>query len=121
MLATGRMKELLEKGAKNVKFARPAEGTFPLISTINITKAAKDPAKAQAFVDYVLSPEVQIAFATRNLYAPTVQNAPIPGDFQYRDLLVQNEQFKRLFLPDQEKITANKAKWQNQLNQMTSK
>ena len=72
-----------------------------MISTINITKAAKDPAKAQAFVDYVLSPEVQIAFATRNLYAPTVQNAPIPGDFQYRDLLVQNEQFKRLFLPDQ--------------------
>lgn len=121
MLATGRMKELLEKGAKNVKFARPAEGTFPLISTINITKAAKDPAKAQAFVDYVLSPEVQIAFATRNLYAPTVQNAPIPADFQFRDLLVQNEQFKRLFLPDQEKITANKAKWQNQLNQMTSK
>lgn len=121
MLATGRVKELIEKGTKNVKFVRPPEGTFPLISTVNITKAAKDPAKAQAFVDYILSPEVQTAFAVRNFYAPTVQNAPIPADFQFRDLLVQNEQFKRLFLPDQDKITANKAKWQNQINQMTTK
>ncbi|WP_291960768.1 ABC transporter substrate-binding protein [Chelatococcus sp.] len=121
MLATGRMKELLEKGAKNVKFARPEEGTFPLITSVNITKAAKNPEKAQAFVNYILSPEVQLAFATRNLYAPTVQNVTIPADFVYKDLLVQNEQFKRLFLPDQEKITANKAKWQNELNKMTSK
>ncbi|MGS1097750.1 extracellular solute-binding protein [Aquamicrobium terrae] len=121
MLATGRMKELLEKGTSNVKFVRPAEGTFPLISTVNITKAATDPAMAQAFVDYILRPEVQIAFAVNNLYAPTVQNAPIPDDFAYRDLLVQNEEFKRLYLPDQEKITAHKAEWQNQLNRMTSK
>ena len=120
MLATGRMKELLEKGIANVKFVRPAEGTFPLITTVNVTKAATDPAMAQEFVNYILSPEVQLAFATRNLYAPTVQNAEIPQDFSYRDLLVQNEEFKRLFLPDQEKITANKAEWQNKLNRMTS-
>lgn len=121
MMATGRMKELLEKGVTNIKFVRPAEGTFPLITTVNVTKAATDPAMAQAFVDYILSPDVQLAFATRNLYAPTVQNAEIPQDFAYRDLLVQNEEFKRLFLPDQEKITAGKAEWQNKLNQMTSK
>lgn len=121
MLATGRMKELLDKGVKNVAFARPEEGTFPLITSVNVPKAAKDPAVAFAFVNYILSPEVQQAFATRNLYAPTVQNATIPVDFAYKDLLVQNEQFKRLFLPDQEKITANKAKWQEELNKMTSK
>jgi putative spermidine/putrescine transport system substrate-binding protein len=120
MLATGRMKELLEKGAKNVKFTRPAEGTFPLITSVNVTKAAKNPDKAFAFVNYILSPEVQLAFATRNLYAPTVQNAVIPADFVYKDLLVQNEQFKRLFLPDQEKITAHKAKWQEELAKLTS-
>lgn len=121
MLATGRMKELIEKGVKNVKFARPAEGTFPLISSVNVTKAAKNPDKALAFVNYILSPEVQLAFATRNLYAPTVQNVTIPADFPYKDLLVQNEQFKRLFLPDQEKITANKAKWQEEISKLTSK
>lgn len=121
MLATGRMKELLEKGVKNVKFTRPPEGTFPLISTVNVAKAAKNLDKAHAFVNYILSPEVQLAFATRNLYAPTVRNAPIPPDFALRDLLVQNEQFERLFLPDQDKITANKAKWQTQINQMTTK
>lgn len=121
MLATGRMKDLLDKGVKNVAFARPEEGTFPLISSVNVPKTAKDPAMAFAFVDYILSPEVQQAFATRNLYAPTVQNAKIPDDFAYKALLVQNDQFKRLFLPDQEKITANKAKWQEELNKLTSK
>jgi putative spermidine/putrescine transport system substrate-binding protein len=86
-----------------------------------VTKVAKNPDKAFAFVNYILSPEVQLAFATRNLYAPTVENVTIPADFAYRDLLVQNEQFKRLFLPDQEKITASKAKWQEDLNKLTSK
>lgn len=121
MLATGRMKELLEKGAKNVKFARPAEGTFPLITSVNVTKVAKDPDMAFAFVNYILSPEVQQTFATNNLYAPTVQNATVPEDFVYKDLLVQNEQFRRLYLPDQEKITANRAKWQEELNKLTSR
>lgn len=121
ILATGRLRELLDKGVKNVKFVRPAEGTFPLITSVNVTKAAKNPDKALAFVDYILSPAVQQAFATRNFYAPTVQNATIPNDFAYKDLLVQNEQFKRLFLPDQEKITANKAKWQEELNKLVSK
>ncbi|MCR8548896.1 extracellular solute-binding protein [Salipiger sp. P9] len=120
MLATGRMKELLGKGVTNVAFTRPEEGTFPLITTMNITKTATDPEMAAAFVDYILSPEVQLAFATRNLYAPTVNNAPIPADFELGELLVQNEAFGRLFLPDQEKITANKAAWQQKLNEMTT-
>lgn len=121
MLATGRMKELLEKGVENVDFVRPAEGTFPLIGTVNITKNATDPEMAAAFVNFILSPEVQLAFATGNLYAPSVSNVQIPDDFTYGKLLVQNEEFKRLFLPDQEKITANKAAWQHELNQMTKK
>lgn len=121
MMATGRMKELLGKGVTNVAFTRPAEGTFPLITTINIPKTATDPAMAAAFVDYILSPEVQIAFATRNLYAPTVKNAPIPENFEFGELLVQNEAFGRLFLPDQEKITAHKAEWQQKINEMTKK
>ncbi|AGG70892.1 ABC transporter,periplasmic solute-binding protein (plasmid) [Sinorhizobium meliloti 2011] len=117
MLATGRMKELLSKGVTNVSFVRPEEGTFPLITSVNIHKDAKNPAMAAAFVNYILSSEVQVAFATRNLYAPTVKNAEIPDDFEFRDLLVLNDAFGRLYLPDQEKITANKAGWQQQLNQ----
>lgn len=117
MLATGRMKDLLSKGAKNISFVRPEEGTFPLITSVNIHKDATDPDMAANFVNYILSPEVQVAFATRNLYAPTVKNAEVPEDFEYRELLVRNEAFGRLFLPDQEKITANKADWQQRLNQ----
>lgn len=121
MLATGRMKELLSKGVTNVSFVRPEEGTFPLITSVNIHKDAKNSAMAAAFVNYILSSEVQVAFATRNLYAPTVKNAEIPDDFEFRDLLVLNDAFGRLYLPDQEKITANKAGWQQQLNQKATR
>lgn len=121
MLATGRMRDLLSKGTGNVAFVRPPEGTFPLISSVNIHKDATDPDMAANFVNYILSPEVQIAFATRNLYAPTVQNAELPADTPYRELLVTGEEFSRLYLPDQEKITANKADWQQRLNQKVSR
>lgn len=121
MLATGRMRDLLSKGTGNVAFVRPEEGTFPLISSVNIHKDARDPDMAANFVNYILSPEVQVAFATRNLYAPTVTNAEVPEDAPYRELLVLNEAFGRLYLPDQEKITANKADWQQRLNQKTSR
>src|SRR5690606_17604311 len=82
ILATGRVKELWQKGATNVKVTRPAEGTFPLISSINIPKKAKDPEMAMKFVNYVLSPAWQKEFALSNLYAPTVDNVTIPDDFQ---------------------------------------
>lgn len=121
MLATGRMRDLLSKGTGNVDFVRPEEGTFPLISSINIHKDAKDPDMAAKFVDYVLSPEVQIAFATHNLYAPTVDNVDLPEDTPYRELLVTGDEFERLYLPDQEKITEHKAEWQQQLSQKASR
>ncbi|XBS67935.1 extracellular solute-binding protein [Acerihabitans sp. KWT182] len=120
MMATGRMKELMSKGVNNVGFVRPKEGTFPLITTMNITKYATDPKMAKAFVNYVLSPEVQLAFATQNLYAPTVSGVQIPADFKYADLLVKDDEFKRLYLPDQEKITAHKAEWQQRLNELAT-
>ncbi|KAB0267216.1 ABC transporter substrate-binding protein [Microvirga brassicacearum] len=118
ILATGRVKELWQKGVKNVKVTRPVEGTFPLISTINVTKSAKDPKMAMAFVNFVLSKSWQEAFAVNNLYAPTVKNAVIPKDFEYGPLLVQNEAFQRLFLPDQDKITEHKAAWREKLNRL---
>lgn len=120
MMATGRMKELYEKGVTNIAFTRPKEGTFPLITTVNITKYAKDQKMAQAFVNYILSPEVQLAFATRNLYAPTVKNVTIPADFKYANLLVKDEAFNRLYLPDQQKITDRKAQWQQSINELSS-
>ncbi|AHF76660.1 Extracellular solute-binding protein family 1 [Sodalis praecaptivus] len=120
MMATGRMKELYEKGVTNIAFTRPSEGTFPLITTVNITKYAKDVKMAQAFVNYILSPDVQLAFATRNLYAPTVKNVTIPADFKYANLLVKDDAFKRLYLPDQQKITEHKAQWQQSINEMST-
>jgi len=120
IMATGRVKDLWDKGGKEVKVARPKEGTFPLITSVNITKTAKDPAMAMNFVNFVLSKNWQEAFATRNVYAPTVKNAVIPPDFQYAALLVRDEDFKHLYLPDQEKIAQMKASWRETLNHLTT-
>jgi putative spermidine/putrescine transport system substrate-binding protein len=45
-----------------------------------------------------------------------VANAVMPKDFAYGELLVQHEAFRRLFLPDQDKVIAQKASWLDVLN-----
>ncbi|KAB0267231.1 extracellular solute-binding protein [Microvirga brassicacearum] len=118
VLPAGRVKELWQNRANNIKIARPSEGTFPLISTVNVTRSATDLTLAMAFVNHVLSQTWQEAFALNSIYAPVVANAVIPKDFAYGELLVQNEAFRRLFLPDQDKVVAQKASWLEVLNNL---
>ena len=120
MLTTGRVKELLEKGADHIGFARPEEGTFPLVSTLNITKTAQNPEAAKKFVDYVLSPRWQEAFAVNNTYAPSVSNASAPSDYAYVDLLLGADGFSRLYLPDQEKVAARRSEWRDRIYRILS-
>ena len=119
MLATGRIKDLWDKGADFVKIVRPKEGTFPLITTANVVKTTRNPEMAMKFVNFMLGKKAQETFATRNLYAPTVKNAEIPDDFKYKDLLVRGKAFERLFVPDLVKLNEVKAKWREQFNRMS--
>lgn len=118
MLATGRIKELLDKGVTNVEATRPEEGTFPIITTMNVTKKANNPEMAMKFVDYVLSERWQKEFAVANLYGPTVSGVELPEDFEYEALLLNEEEFSRLYLPGPEKMSAQRSDWQNQLDRM---
>lgn len=65
-----------------------------------------------------LSKTWQEIFATNCIYAPTVRNAVLPKDFKYGALLVQNDEFQRLFLPDPDKIAERKADWLDQLGRL---
>ena len=111
VLATGRIKDLWDKGADFIKIARPVEGTVPVITTANIVKTATDPEMAMNFVNFMLGKTSQEAFALRNLYAPTVKNAVIPEDFKYAPLFVRGEAFERLYNYDLDKVNEVKASW----------
>lgn len=59
--------------------AFPEEGTFYQLNTINLVKDAPNEPAAQAFIDYALSPEAQLAFAEALYYAPSV-DVEIPAE-----------------------------------------
>lgn len=121
MLGTGRIKDLWDRGADFIKIVRPPEGTFPMISTINVVKSTKKPDLAMKFVDHVLGPENQQTFAVQNLYAPSVRNAVIPPDFKYKALLITGDAFDNLFIMDLYKANKLKPQWGEQFNRMVSK
>jgi Spermidine/putrescine-binding periplasmic protein len=118
MLGAGRIKDLWDKGATSIKLARPKEGTVGLITTVNIVKNTPNPEMAHNFVNFVLSKTAQEAFATRNLYGPTVTNAVIPEDFKYKDLLVTGDAVSRLFVPDQARVNELKGKWRERFDRL---
>jgi putative spermidine/putrescine transport system substrate-binding protein len=49
----------------------PSEGSAFQTNTINLVNKSKNPAAAQTFINYTLSPEAQRSFAERMFYAPT--------------------------------------------------
>ena len=65
-----------------VAFAFPKEGAVPYISEAGQLKNARSPAFAAAYMNALLTPSAQLAFAQKMGYAPTVTNAGLPADLQ---------------------------------------
>ncbi|PLZ02377.1 ABC transporter substrate-binding protein [Burkholderia sp. WAC0059] len=65
-----------------VEFAFPREGAVPYISEAAQLKNARSPAFAAAYMNALLAPSAQVAFAKTMGYAPTVTNAGLPPDLQ---------------------------------------
>jgi len=119
MLCNGRIKNLWDKGADFVKIARPEEGTFAMITTLNVVKTAKNKDLAMKFINYALSPACQEAYAKYNLYSPTVKNAKIPSEL--KDVLISSESIDKLFIPDWIAVNKVKAKWAEQWDKTISR
>jgi putative spermidine/putrescine transport system substrate-binding protein len=117
-LAVGRLKALWDKGAKHIKFVRPAEGTPGLITTLNVVKGSPKKELAMKFVNFALGKECQEAFAARNLYAPTLKTASIPRDLE--GLLISGNSVDKLFIPDWVYINSVKAQWKEQWDKAIS-
>ncbi|MGF3057431.1 ABC transporter substrate-binding protein [Microbacterium sp. YY-01] len=61
----------------------PTEGTTYQINTVNLVEGSDNKAVAEAFIDYSLSPEAQLAFAERMFYAPSI-DVDVPADIAAR-------------------------------------
>ncbi|MCW3474239.1 extracellular solute-binding protein [Rhodovastum sp. RN2-1] len=68
------------KGGVNVAHAVPSEGATPYISAAAVPKNAQNKANGMAYLNAMLDPRAQVAFAERMSYAPTVDNAPVPAE-----------------------------------------
>jgi putative spermidine/putrescine transport system substrate-binding protein len=68
------------KGGVNVAHAVPAEGATPYISACAVPRNAQNKANGMAYLNALLDPRAQLAFAERMSYAPTVDNAVIPPE-----------------------------------------
>jgi len=65
-----------------VEFAFPKEGAVPYISEASPLKNARSSAFASTYMNALLTPSAQLAFAKTMGYAPTVTNAGLPADLQ---------------------------------------
>lgn len=117
-LAIGRVKSLWDKGAKHIKFVRPKEGTFGLITTLNVVKGSPKKDLAMKFVNFALGKECQEAFAARNLYAPTLKTAKLPKELE--GLLISGTSVENLFIPDWVQVNAAKGEWKERWDKAIS-
>ena len=109
LVCNGRVIDLQKKGFDFIKIARPKEGTYAMISALNVPKASKQQDLAMKFVNHVLSPKVQEVFAERTFYAPVVNNAKVSPEVE--DLLVGEEVIAKMYIPDFVAINEVMAEW----------
>lgn len=91
-----------------VKTIAPKEGVPLYISEFMIPKNAPNKAGAYAYMNAMLEPSAQQAFAVDMGYNPTVTNAPIAADLKERIGFTAEEE-KRLVNPDYELLAAKNA------------
>lgn len=107
--------------AKNIPIDMvfPKEGTFAGVNCITMAKNAAQPELAAAFINRILSPEVQKLLAESTLTAPTVTD--LKFDDKIGSYLVYPEaklDQMNLFMPDWSYINPNRPAWLEKYNQV---
>lgn len=93
----------------------PKEGTYPYLSGACIFKNANNPEAAHAFMNALLDPRVQMAFAEHMGYAPTVDNCQLPQELNDTIGFTQDE-LERTKPVDAEYIYENDGVWLEKWN-----
>lgn len=105
----GRVRALVAQGAP-VKFVYPKEGALVILSQVCPVNGAPQPKQAQAFIQYLLSPEVQAIFTEATGLGPVNKNTKLPPAIA-ADVVYGPENVQRLVATDLKVINANRAAW----------
>lgn len=70
----------LKKRGVNIAAEIPAEGSFAFDQVFNVLKGSEKKAQAHAWIDYILSPEVQLKWARDIYISPANNKVVIPDD-----------------------------------------
>lgn len=97
----------------------PSEGNFACFNMLNITKDCKNKELAEAFINFYLSKDVQLADAIDGVDAPVNTEVELTEE-QAANFTYGQEMVDSLVLPDWSLITEKKADWINRWNELFS-
>ena len=97
----------------------PSEGNFACFNVLNITKDCKNKELAEAFINFYLSKDVQLADALDGVDAPVNTEVELTEE-QAANFTYGQEMVDSLVLPDWSLITEKKADWINRWNELFS-
>jgi putative spermidine/putrescine transport system substrate-binding protein len=106
---SGRVKSLADTGFP-AKFAYPEEGAVALMIAVCPVVNSDVPEEAQAFIQYVLSPEVQVQLADVMGAGPTNKTAELPEELA-KGLPYGPEQVAQLVAVDWDVINPKREEW----------
>ena len=110
----GRVQAVKDQGAP-VEFVYPKEGAIALMTAICPVEGAPQPALAQAFLQFVLSAEVQAQLAEKQGWGPVNKTTKIAPDVAER-VVFGPERVDKLVSVNYNVINAKRAEWTTRWN-----
>lgn len=104
-----RVRTLVGQGAP-LKFIYPKEGALVILSEVCPVKGAPQPQQAQAFIQHLLSPEMQAIFTEATGLGPVNKDTKLPPALA-ADVVYGPDSVARLVKTDTKVINANRAAW----------
>lgn len=111
----GRAISLMKEG-QDVGFSAPEEGVPAMTSYIAMAKGSQNKDLAYEFMDVLLSPEIQKAYAENNYYAPSNSKTEVPEELK-EFMPYGQEQISKLVYLDSQALEPIKDKFVERWNQ----
>lgn len=105
----GRAQLLVDSGLP-VDYVRPAEGTIPLIATLNVPVGAENKAAAMKFIDFFLEKASQEAWVEGYKVGSARSDIEVPGELRSRQI-TREADLKGLLLPDLSVVAEKLSEW----------
>jgi len=100
-----------------VEIAYPEEGIGLYLSDLSVVKNARNRQGALAYINMMLDPRAQVAFAENFFYAPSVTNADLPEELRNRVDIPQSLR-DQIFVPNSQyllNVDNRLAEWWNRV------